>query len=90
MSEAREIAEYQLETAIKDVLLDEFEACWTRLKEDSAVSNPEDDMAELVEWFSEQVQAAIDDIIEQDPDEADEDSLAEDEDDDGARLFSTL
>ena len=32
MSEAREIAEHELEMAIKDVLSDEFEACWNDLK----------------------------------------------------------
>ena len=38
MSEAREIAEHQLEMAIKDVLISEFEACWNQLKADPAVS----------------------------------------------------
>ncbi len=80
MSEAREIAEHQLEMAIKDVLSDEFEECWNRLKED-AISDPAAQMTELAEWFAEQVQAAISEIIEQDPVETDEYELAEDEDD---------
>lgn len=79
MSEAREIAEYQLEQALKDVLSGEFEACWNRLKEDSAVSDPEAEMSELAEWFAEQVQTAITELIEQEPDDAD--NLDEDDDD---------
>lgn len=87
MSEAREIAEHQLETAIKDVLIDELEACWTRLKDDAAITEPEDEMAEIIEWFGEQVQAAMEEIIEQDPvdeDEADGFDDEEDEDEDEA------
>ena len=83
MSESREISEDLLETALKDVLTDEFAACWERIKDDSAVSDPEEEMADLVEWFSEQLQATIDDIVEQEP--ADDDDYvdeAEDEDDD--------
>ncbi len=80
MSEAREIAEHQLETALKDVLIDELEACWSRLKDDPSITDPEDDMAELAEWFSEQVQAAIEEIIDQDPIDGDDDAF-EDEDD---------
>ncbi len=79
MSEAREIAEHKLETAIKDVLVDELEACWSRLKEDAAIADPEEEMGELAEWFNEQIQAAIEDIIEQDP--VDEDADAFDDDD---------
>lgn len=67
MSEAREIAESQLEIAIKDVLSDEFEACWRRIKDDSAITDPEEVMAELAEWFSEQIQTVIEEIIEEDP-----------------------
>ena len=78
MSEAREIAEYQLEQALRDVLSSEFEACWNRLKEDSAVSDPEAEMSELAEWFAEQVQTAITELIEQEPDDADD--LDEDDD----------
>lgn len=77
MSEAREIAEHQLEMAIKDVLSNEFEECWTRLKEDAAISDPAEQMSELAEWFSEQVQTAILEIIEQDPIETDEYKLSE-------------
>ena len=80
MSEAREIAEHQLEMAIKDVLSDEFEECWNRLKEDTAVSDPAVQMSELADWFAEQVQAAISEIIEQDPVETDEYDLSEEED----------
>ena len=72
MSEAREIAEYQLEQALKDVLNSEFEACWNRLKEDAAVSDPEAEMSELAEWFAEQVQTAIAELIEQEPDDGDD------------------
>ena len=72
MSEAREIAEYQLEQALKDVLSSEFEACWNRLKEDAAVSDPEAEMSELAEWFAEQVQTAIAELIEQEPDDGDD------------------
>ena len=79
MSEAREIAEYQLEQALRDVLISEFEACWNRLKADSAVSDPEAEMSELAEWFAEQVQTAITELIEQEPDD-DEDDLDEDDD----------
>ena len=86
MSEAREIAEHQLEMAIKDVLSSEFEACWNRLKEDAAISDPEAEMTELAEWFAEQVQVAIAELIEQDPDEteydSDEDEDSDEEDDD--------
>lgn len=86
MSEAREIAEHQLEIALKDVLSSEFEACWNRLKEDPAVSDPEVEMNELAEWFSEQVQAAITELIEQEPNEneyeSDEDEEAEESDED--------
>lgn len=78
MSEAREIAEHQLEMALKDVLSSEFEACWNCLKEDTAVSNPAAEMNELAEWFAEQVQSAIAELIEQEPDEA-ADDLDEDE-----------
>ena len=78
MSEAREIAEYQLEQALKDVLSSEFEACWNRLKEDAAVSDPEAEMSELAEWFAEQVQTAIAELIEQEPDDGDD--LDEDDD----------
>ncbi|MEL7333374.1 MAG: hypothetical protein AAFN12_14100 [Cyanobacteria bacterium J06560_2] len=80
MSEAREIAEDSLETAIKDVLVDELESCWVRLKEDSAIADPEEQMAELAEWFTEQIQAAIEEIIEQDP--ADDEDTFDDDDDD--------
>ena len=79
MSEAREIAEYQLEQALKDVLSSEFEACWNRLKEDSAVSDPAAEMNELAEWFAEQVQTAITELIEQEPDDGDD--LDDDDDD---------
>lgn len=83
MSEAREIAEHQLETAIKDVLIDELEACWTRLKDDTAITDPEEEMAEIIEWFGEQVQAAIEEIIEQDPvDENEDDGFGDDDEDD--------
>jgi len=82
MSEAREIAEYQLEQALKDVLSSEFEACWNRLKEDSAVSDPAAEMNELAEWFAEQVQTAITELIEQEPDEADDELDDEDDDSD--------
>ena len=81
MSESREISEDLLETALKDVLTDEFAACWERIKDDSAVSDPEEEMADLVEWFSEQLQATIDDIVEQEPAD-DDDYVDEDEDDD--------
>lgn len=82
MSEAREIAEHQLETALKDVLVDELEACWSRLKDDPSITDPEEDMAELAEWFGEQVQAAIEEIIEQDPIDGDDDAFADEDDDD--------
>lgn len=82
MSEAREIAEHQLETALRDVLVDELEACWSRLKDDATITDPEADMAELAEWFSEQVQAAIEEIIEQDPVDSDDDAFADEDDDD--------
>ncbi|MEL7224131.1 MAG: hypothetical protein AAF810_01075 [Cyanobacteria bacterium P01_D01_bin.36] len=81
MSESREISEDLLETALKDVLTDEFAACWERIKDDSAVSDPEEEMADLVEWFSEQLQATIDDIVEQEPAD-DDDYVDEDEDED--------
>ena len=81
MSEAREVAEYQLEMAIKDVLSDEFEDCWNRLKEDTAISDPAEEMRELAEWFAEQVQTAISEIIEQDPVETDESELSEEDED---------
>lgn len=85
MSEAREIAEHQLEMALKDVLTSEFEACWNQLKADPAVRDPEVEMSELAEWFAEQVQTAIAELIEQEPDEdgsdSTEDSEEEDEDD---------
>ncbi len=81
MSEAREVAEHKLETAIKDVLVDELEACWSRLKEDTAIADPEEEMQELAEWFNEQIQATIEDIIEQDPVD-DEDSFDDTDDDD--------
>ena len=80
MSEAREVAEYQLEMAIKDVLSDEFEDCWNRLKEDTAINDPAEEMRELAEWFAEQVQTAISEIIEQDPVETDEYESEEDDD----------
>ena len=80
MSEARDIAENQLEVALKDVLADELEACWSQLKEDPAITDPEEEMAELAEWFGEQVQALIDEIIAEDP--ADDDDDFEDDDDD--------
>ena len=80
MSEAREVAEHQLEMAIKDVLSDEFEDCWNRLKEDTAISDPAEEMRELAEWFAEQVQTAISEIIEQDPVETDEYESEEDDD----------
>ena len=83
MSESRQIAEHQLEIALKDVLSDEFEACWNGLKSDPAVSDPAEQMEELAEWFSEQVQALITELMEQEPDE-DDDSFFEDEDDDEA------
>ena len=79
MSEAREIAEHQLEMAIKDVLISEFEACWNQLKADPAVSDPEAEMSELSEWFAEQVETAIAELIEQEPDES-EDELDDDDD----------
>jgi len=83
MSEAREIAEHQLETAIKDFLIDELEACWSRFKDETAITDPEAEMAELAEWFDEQVQAAIEEVIEQDPvDDEESDGLDDDEDDD--------
>ncbi len=89
MSEARELAEQQLELAIKDVLSEELAACWSRFQEDAAVSDPEAEMSELAEWFAEQVQAAIADVIEQDPlddeyslDDDDDDSDDDDDDDD--------
>lgn len=78
MSEARAFAESQLEAAIKDVLSDEFEACWIRIKDDPAITDPEEQMAELAEWFGEQVQATIEDIMDS---EDDEDDAYEDEDD---------
>lgn len=81
MSEARDIAEDQLEVALKDVLADELEACWSRLKDDPAITDPEEEMAELAEWFGEQVQALIDEIIADDPDE-DDDAFEDDEEDD--------
>jgi len=81
MSESRDISEDLLETAIKDVLSDEFAACWERIKEDAAVSDPEEEMSDLVEWFSEQLKAAIDDIVEQEPAE-DDDYVDEDEEED--------
>jgi len=81
MSEAREVAEHKLETAIKDVLVDELEACWSRLKEDAAIADPEEEMQELAEWFNEQIQSAIEDIIEQDPVDDDEDSFDDDDSD---------
>ena len=81
MSEAREIAEHELEMAIKDVLSDEFEACWNRLKEDATISDPAEQMNELAEWFAEQVQTTISEIIEQDPVEEDEYEPSEDGDD---------
>ena len=90
MSEAREIAESQLEIAIKDVLSDEFEACWSRIKDDPAITDPEEVMSDLAEWFGEQIQAVIEEIIEEDPSEdedafedEDEDERDEDEDEDG-------
>ena len=88
MSEAREIAEHQLEVAIKDVLADELEACWSRLNDDSAVEDPEEQMEELLEWFSDQVKALAEEIMEQEPaeddDYEDEDEDDEDEDDDNS------
>ena len=82
MSDVRAIAESQLEAAIKDVLSDEFEACWKRIKDDPAIADPEEEMAELAEWFGEQVQATIEDIIESDEDDDEDDDAYVDEDDD--------
>ena len=80
MSEAHDIAESQLEIAIKDVLSDEFEACWSRIKDAPAITDPEEVMADLAEWFGEQIQAVIEEIIEEDP--ADDEDAFEDDDDD--------
>ena len=95
MSEAREIAEHQLEVAIKDVLADELEACWSRLNDDSAVEDPEEQMEELLEWFSDQVKALAEEIMEQEPAEDDddyeddEDDEEEDDEDGGGELTET-
>ena len=82
MSEAREIAEHQLELAIKDVLADELEACWSQLNDDSAVDDPEEQMEELLEWLSEQIKSLAEEIMAQEPTDDDdyEDDEAEDED----------
>lgn len=80
MSESRDISEHQLETAIKDVLTDELVACWARINDDSAVDDPEEEMSDLMEWFSEQLQVAVDEIVEQEPE--DEDDYVDDEEDD--------
>lgn len=86
MSEAREIAEHQLEMALKDSLLDELEACWNRLKDDASIDDPAEQMSELAEWFQEQIETAIADIIENDPVDAEDDDIddyEDDEEDDG-------
>ncbi len=80
MSESREISEHQLETTIKDVLTDELAACWSRINDDAAVDDPEEEMSDLMEWFAEQLQATVDDIVEQDPDDEDDYDTSEDED----------
>ncbi|MEL7359882.1 MAG: hypothetical protein AAFY54_04085 [Cyanobacteria bacterium J06648_10] len=81
MSEARAFAESQLEAAIKDVLSDEFEACWNRIKDDPAITDPEEQMEELAEWFGEQVQATIEDIMESEDDDEEDDAFDDDDDD---------
>ena len=82
MSEAREIAESQLETALKDVLTDEFEDCWSRIKDDPAITDAEEEMSDLMEWFGEQVQAIVEDVVEQDPADDDDDIVEDDDDED--------
>ncbi|MEN8444053.1 MAG: hypothetical protein ABG776_03455 [Cyanobacteria bacterium J06555_13] len=59
-------AEHQLEMLLKPGgtggtfgIQDELETCWATLKEDATVTDPEAKMAELGEWFSEKIRAAI-------------------------------
>lgn len=82
MSESREVSEHQLETAIKDVLTDELAACWSRINDDSAVEDPEEEMSDLMEWFAEQLQAVVDEIVEEEAEDEDDYVDDDDEDDD--------
>lgn len=72
--EAIQRAQHQLEILLKPggsggafCIQDELDLCWTSLKEDPTVTDPEAKLTELGEWFATQFKAAITQRIAADP-----------------------